>query len=387
MIPLRYSVRNLLVRKVSTGMTVFGIALVVTILNAVLALASGLEATLATAASPRNVVVLRRGATSAEASALVPETASRVKASRGVALGEGGAPVATEAFLTSVMVSARDGGPERLVIARGVDARAVEVHETVSFSVGSAPRPNGGIALGRAIAAELGGLGVGDSLRFGRREWSVVGVFEADGSAFESEVWTDLRDLMTDSKREHVSAVTFRAAEPARVAEIARETNEDPSLSVKALTETAYFAEQGRTSAQTYRSGMIVAVLMAIGAVFAGMNTMYTAVASRVREIATLRALGFGGRSVLASFVLESVAIGAAGGVLGAMLSAGIFLFVWRNVTILGGGLRQVVVTFRPTLPLLLTGLLFAAAIGALGGLFPARTASRLQVAEALRRT
>lgn len=388
MIPLRYNVRNLLVRKVSTGMTVFGIALVVTILDAVLALASGLETTLSSAASPRNVVVMRRGATSAEASALLPETVAKVKAAAGVARGDGGEPIATEAYVTSVLVPVGGGrGGERLVMARGVDARAPLVHESVRFEAGGPPRANGGIAIGDKVAAELGGVAIGSRLPFGRREWEVVGIFSAGGSALESEVWTDLRDLMTDMKRDPVSIVTFRAAEPARVAEIARAVNEDPSLAVKAITETSYYAEQGRAGAETYRSGMVVALLMAVGAIFAGMNTMYTAVAGRVREIATLRALGFSRRAVLASFVAESLAIGAAGGALGAALTVLLFVFVWRSMTLLGGGLRQVVVTFQPTAPLLAAGVLFAMAIGALGGYFPARSAARLEVVQALRRT
>lgn len=387
MIPLRYNVRNLLVRKVSTGMTVFGIALVVTILDAVLALASGLESTLASAASPRNVIVMRRGATSAEASALLPETVAKVKAAAGVELGEGGVPVATEAFVTSVLVPVAGGKGERLVMARGVDARAALVHESVRYETGGPPRANGGIAIGCKAADELGGARIGSTLPFGRRDWVVVGIFSAGGSALESEVWTDLRDLMTDMKRDPVSILTFRASEPARVEAIARAVNDDPSLSVKALTETAYYAEQGRTGAETYRSGMIVAALMAIGAVFAGMNTMYTAVAGRIREIATLRALGFSRRAVLASFVAESLAIGAAGGLLGAAFTVFLFVFVWRSMTLLGGGLRQVVVTFQPTAPVLAAGVLFAMAIGALGGYLPARSAARLEVVHALRRT
>jgi ABC-type lipoprotein release transport system permease subunit len=367
---------------------VFGIALVVTILNAVLSLASGLESTLATAASPRNVIVLRRGSTSAEASALVPETVAKVRASAAVALSPSGEPLATEAFITSVLVPVRGGGSaERLVMARGVDALSAAVHEGVRFDVGGPPRRNGGIAIGRAVAAELGGITVGSRLPFGRRDWEVVGIFSAGGSALESEVWTDLRDLMTDMKRDPVSIVTFRVSEPARVAEIAREMNDDPNLGVKALTEARYYEEQGRTGAQTYRSGMVVALLMAVGALFAGMNTMYTAVAGRVREIATLRALGFSRRSVLESFVVESLSIGALGGILGALMSLSLFAFVWRSITILGGGLRQIVVTFEPTAAILGIGVLFAMAIGALGGYFPARSAARLEVVHALRRT
>ncbi len=369
-----------MVRRVTTLLTVAGIALVVLIFESILGLARGIERAAAATGLSANVKVLRKGASAAESSALRRETCGLIKAVPGIALRPDGSPLAAEELLISVSVPGRGGG-NVLIIVRGIDEEGPDVFSNVRVVRGTPHAPGGGVMIGRALVDQLG-ADVGSVLEFGRRPWTVNGVFEAGGAAYESEIWADLDDMMVDYKRSEVSAVTLRAASPGAAEELARRLTDDPALSVTAKTETKYYEDQSQATAQIRSAGVALALIMAVGAVFAGMNTMYATVAHRTREIGTLRALGYSRASILASFVIESVIIAAAAGLAG---SAGALITNTIGLNMIGVGFRQIVVHFAVSPAIVAQGVVFSVAIGAIGGLLPARQAARLDVIRALR--
>lgn len=239
------------------------------------------------------------------------------------------------------------------------------------------------VVVGRAVASRFQGAGLGETMRFALREWTVVGIFDAGRTAFASEIWGDALEIAEEFDRAEFSSVLMRTTGPAAQAAVIRRIREDQRLHLKPLAEPAYYEEQTRSAAPIKVLGGFIATLMAIGACFAVMNTMYAAVAWRGREIATLQVLGFGRRSILASFFLESLLLAAAGGLLGCALALPIHGIStgtanWRTFS-------EVVFAFRITPDLLLRGFLFALGMGALGGILPARLAARTVIVRSLR--
>jgi putative ABC transport system permease protein len=386
-VPLSYNIRNLLVRRWTSAFTAGGIALVVAATMLLAALVGGLQQILVSAGEPDNLVVLRKGATSDGSSQVPRDAAQAVRSLPGIAAGADGVPLFSPEIVNQPFMHNPDGGREN-VLVRGVEPIALLVHRRVRLVEGRLFRPNLGEVVLGVGAARRYRLGVGSELELGRRRWSVVGIFDAGGTAFDSEIWADVTDVQDDTRREGYSGLRLTLAPGADARALVRRIESDGRFTLEAKPETVYYSEQAETARSLYILVLTLAVVMGIGATFGALNTMYAAVANRTGEIGTLRALGFGRGSILASFLAESMLL-ATGGLVGGVLLA---LLAMLAVNTLLAGVAFSMMTFtvatvllEPTPGGVALGLVFAAAIGFLGGLAPAWRAAHLRVIDALR--
>ena len=374
------NLKNLPSRLGSSAVIVVGIAGVVGVMIAILAMAAGFRATLDRGGEPDRAIVLRGGSDSELSSAISLAEMNVIASMEGVldASGE---------LYTVADVPKRSTGLDANLIVRGVTPKAFEVHRTVrivdgrNFQTGKAE-----LIAGRGAHSEFAGIDVGDTLDVRGSQWQVVGIFKADGSAFESELWLDLAIAQSAFRRgDSVSSMRLRADSPARVAELAERVENDPRLDLKLVGEVEFFASQaGGVAEQIEAFGVAVAAIMAIGALFAALNTMYSAVATRTVEIATLRALGFGNVPVVVSVMIEAMTLALLGGLLGALVSYLAF-DGYTASTLSNVSFSQIAFDFAVTPELVQTGLAWALSLGALGGLFPAVRAAWLPITAALR--
>jgi len=323
MLPIKYNIRSLLVRKVSTLMTMVGMAVTVGVFVSLMALTLSLQRTVVTTGSDRHVLVLRSGAIAESNSAITREQFGVLRYLPGVAADAEGRPLAS-AELCLPLYLPRGGGLGGQVLLRGVEPVAFQVHDQVHLLPGSRMfRPQSSECIvGIGVAKRYANVvGLGRRIKFGLREWEVVGVFEAGGSAFESEIWTDVSDLMADYKRPHFSSVTFKLENPERFQILERVLAEDPRLGLRAQVESQYYEKQAEGMMQVKGLAFMITLLMSVSAVFAVMNTMYAAVAGRTREIAVMRALGFRRSQILGSFMLEAILLALGGGIVGGFLA------------------------------------------------------------------
>jgi putative ABC transport system permease protein len=384
-IPLKYNFRNLLVRRVSTAMTAGGIALVVAVFVIVMALVAGLRATITDSGSPDNLVVLRKGATTETYSSVSIDQFNALKFLPGIRRDTAGATLASPELPVQLLFERIGGGRENIVV-RGVLPVALEVHEKVHIIAGRMFKPSvNEVIVGKGLVGRYRNCTLGSSLRFGRGTWKVVGIFEAGGSSFESEVWADLHDVQADTRRgDYYACVRIKCAPGADKAALISRLADDPRINLDGETEVAYYQEQSAAANQLRTLGLVVAVIMGFGAVFGAMNTMYASVAARVSEIGTLRALGFGPGAVMTSFLIESLILAVGAGVIGVILA----LPINGISTTFGNFLTfsTLAFNFRVTPAIVGQALLFAAAMGAMGGWLPARQAMKMSVVNALRR-
>jgi putative ABC transport system permease protein len=386
-IPLKYNVRNLMVRKVSTAMTVLVICLVVTVFLFVLSLWNGVNRTLSTNASDRNVITMRVGAQSEMQSVIARDSADVIRSLPGIERGAGGQPLVSPELLFLVNVPKIDGGNTNLQV-RGTSPAGMELRPSIKIVEGRMFRPGTNEAVvSKILPTRIAGVKIGDTLKTGSYRWPIVGYFDASGSAYDSEVWTDVADLQAQTKRPIYSIVYVRTADSDSARRYAEAVKGDQRLKFEGKTERKYFEEQMVTGAPIKVLAILVGLFTAIGAAFGAMNTMYAQVSARVREIGTLRAIGFSRRSVLVSFVLEALVLCLAGGVLGTALAFVLFNLVITKPT---GTMNfrtfsEILFNFRITPPLVLGGLAFSLAMGLFGGFFPAARAARLKITTALR--
>jgi len=384
-IPLVYNLRSALRRPVSSAMTALGVAFVVGVFIAMLALAHGFRMALVKTGSPDNVLVLRKGTDSELASGISRNEANIIAALPEIATGPDGQPLVSPEVFVPVSLEAAGGGGDRLVVARGVTAQAFAVRRTIRIVEGRRFAPGQDeVIIGTAIAPRLAHSAVGDSIRFGGRAWLVAGHFSAGGSVFESEVWGENEQLMPVLRGEFFQVVAFRLKSPGLFPEVRAALDQDPRLQVDAHRESEFYAAQS-AALQTILSFLAVFItsIMAIGAIFGALNTMYAAVASRTGEIGVLLTLGFKPRSVMASFLAESVAIALVGGLVGCLVAIPINGVVTSTTN--WSSFSMLAFHFLVTPGILAAGLLFAAVMGLVGGYFPARRASRMPVVQALR--
>src|SRR5580704_5260542 len=306
-IPLKYNFRSLLVRRVSTLMTGGGIALVVAVFVVVMAMVAGLASSITEAGSPDNLIVLRKGATTETYSNITLDQFDTLKFLPGVKHDADGQPYASPELPVQVLMESEQGGRDNIVI-RGVLPVAQKLHDKLHLIAGRMFNPSvREVIVGKGLHGRYKNCSVGSTLHFGRGDWKVVGMFDADGSSFESEVWADIHDVQADSQRGAYYAIArLKLAPGADDHALITRIADDPRINLQAEPETQYYKEQSVVANQLRVLGMIVAVIMGVGAIFAAMNTMYASVSSRTSEIGTLRALGFTPRAVLGSFLLES---------------------------------------------------------------------------------
>lgn len=384
---LAYSLRNLRVRKLTTALTAGGMALVVFVYTAVLMLDSGLKQTLVATGGASNVILVRRSA-EVEIQSLVDRTQARIIESQPeVLLGASGAPLVSKEVVVLVSLPKSGGDQASNVVVRGVGAAALAVRPQVRITAGRMFRPGSTeIVVGSGLAGRFAGLEIGSSIRFAQRDWQVVGIFEAGGSGFDSELWGDSDQLMQSFRRDSYSSVVVQLADHRDFDALKKRLEADPRLTVDAERERVFYEQQSRIMSDFIRIiGITLSAMFSLGAVFGATITMYAAVASRTREIGTLRALGFRRAGILAAFLSEAMLLGFVGWTFGVSLAS--LMLLVKISTMNWSSLSELAFRFVLTPGILLQSLVFALAMGFLGGFLPAMRAARLKIVDALRGT
>ena len=366
--------------------TVIGIAGVVTVLVGVLSISAGFRQAMAASGSPDTAMVLRSGADSEMVSGFGRDETRVIGDSPGVARSAEG-PLASAELFVIIDVPKRSTGTDANVPLRGVEPAAFKVHDNVKIISGRMFEwGKNEVIVGSGAAQEFVGLDVGSAVKVGRAEWPVVGIFSAKGGVAESEIWTAATALQEAYHRgDSFQSVQAKLLSAGAFPQFRDSLTSNPQLSVKVERQSDYYVERSETMTRLITTlGFLIAFLMAIGAVFGALNTMYSAVSTRTREIGTLRALGFGSGAVVIALMLESLALALIGGLLGGVL-AYVAFNGFHTSTMNFQSFSQVAFAFRVTPQLLLRGITWAAIIGLIGGLFPAIRAARLPIASALR--
>jgi putative ABC transport system permease protein len=384
-IPISYNIRNLKLRKGLTIMTALGIALTVTTVVFLMALLAGLKQAFVTSGDPLNVLVLRKGSTAELSGGFDANLFPTLKNLPGIAKDKNGEPMASGEWVVVIVLPRRDGTGEVNVTVRGMMPDGLELRPKVKLVEGRWFTPGQReVVVSESIHKRFSHANVGDTLAFGKGPWQVVGVFDAGGSAYDSEIWGDVNQMATDFDRQGgFSSAYLRAADPVSAQALKNRVGDDQRLKLEGLLETEYYAKQTSSGAPIRIIGWIVAVIMAIGSSFAAMNTMYAAVAYRGREIATLRVIGFSKPSILTSFVLESLLLSLLGALVGIVLMLpfnGMTTGTSNAVTF-----SEIVFSLRMTLPVVVTAVGFALIMGLFGGIAPAWHAARRDIIAALR--
>ncbi len=384
-IPIRYNIRNLRLRKGATVMTALGIALTVTTAIFIMALLAGLNAAFSTTGDPRNVLVLRKGSTSELAAGGVQRDAVQVlKDMPGIARNSKGDALVSGEDILVIVLPRRDGTGEVNVTVRFLTPLGIEMRPKVKLIAGRWFTPGQReVVVSDAINRRFAQANIGDNVWIGSGTWKVVGIFDAGGTAHESEIWGDINQLANDFERTVYSSLLVRADDPETARSLKDRVNDDQRLKLSGMVEPEYYASQTRSGAPIEFVGTIVAIIMAIGSCFAAMNTMYAAVAYRAREIATLRILGYSRPSILTSFVFESLLLSTLGAFVGIALMLpfnGMTTGTSNAVTF-----SEVVFSLRMTPGVIGIAIVFAIVMGLFGGMAPAWHASRQNMVLALR--
>lgn len=369
----------------ASSVIVIGIAGVVAVLISVLAMGAGFRHTLADSGRSDRVIVLRGGSDAELNSNLTRSDVDTISNAPGLAKDSGGKALLSSELVTVVNVPKTDTGTDSNVTLRGVGLKLGEVRPELEIVDGRMFRPAvRELIAGAGAAKQFRGLVVGSVLHLRNAEWMVTGIFTSNGDVHESELLADVDTVGSSIERNGYSSAVGLLSDAAQFTAFKDALTTDPQLKVDVQREPDYYAAQSRQLTKTINIvGNTVAVIMAIGAMFGALNTMYSAVAARALEIATLRAIGFGAWSVLLSVMIEALLLSLLGGIIGAALAW--LFFNGHSVSTLGGAFAQVVFKLTVTQALIITGIAWACMIGLLGGLFPALRAARLPVAEALR--
>jgi len=385
-IPLRYNLRSLIVRRVSTAMTVGGIALVTAVFVLVMAMVAGLAAAIQDSGSPDNLIAMRKSATTEAESFVSSDQFDALKFLPPIRRDGKGNPLVSPELTVQTLLD-RIGGAQENIIFRGVEPIALPVHTTVHIIKGRMFNPSlNEVIVGQALEGRYSGTTLGSTLRFGRGTWTVVGIFAAEGSSFESEIWGELHRVQQSSQRgSYFSSVRMKLMDGTNTKALIKRLADDPRINLQGMTEPEYYLDQSRVADQLRTLVLVMAVIMAAGAIFGAMNTMYAAVSSRTQEIGTLRALGFRPGAVMASFLFEAVMLALAAGAIGVLLATPINGFSSRFGNFVT--FSTLAFSFRITLTIVIEALTFAATMGLLGGWLPARQAMRMSVVVALRRS
>ncbi|RNC70997.1 MAG: ABC transporter permease [Desulfuromonadales bacterium] len=383
-IPYSYSFRNLWTRRLTTVLTASGMALVVFVFAATLMLAEGLRKTLVDTGSYDNVVVIRKSAQTEVQSGVDRSQATIVETQPEVAVA-GGKLLAAKELVVLISLPKRVTGKPSNVVIRGVGEASLLLRPQVRLIEGRMPRPGSAeIIAGRSIAKRFQGGGIGETVRFAARDWTVVGIFDAGNSGFSSELWGDVDQLMQAFRRPVYSSVIFKLRDPSEFPRLKERLQGDPRLTLEAKREVTFYADQSEAMAKFLRIlGVTLTIIFSLGAVIGAMITMYAAVANRVTEIGTLRALGFQKGSILGAFIMEALFLGLLGGVVGLFFAS--FMQLITISTMNWQTFSELAFTFTLTAGIVGKSLLFSLVMGFVGGLLPAFRAARMNIVDALR--
>ncbi|OGT99614.1 MAG: multidrug ABC transporter permease [Geobacteraceae bacterium GWC2_48_7] len=384
-IPLSYSLRNLLTRRMTTVLTASGMALVVFVFAATLMLTDGLKKTLVATGSPDNVIVIRKGSQSEVQSGVERIQANILESQPEVATGSDGRQLLAKELVVLINLPKRGSNKPANVVIRGVSATSLALRPQVRLVEGRMPQPGSAeIMAGSSIARRFQGAGIGEHLRFGMREWTVVGIFDAGTTGFNSEIWGDVDQLMQSFRRPVYSSILFRLADGSGFEKLKERIENDPRLTLEVKREVRYYQDQSEAMSKFLRIlGMTLTVIFSLGAIIGAMITMYASVANRVAEIGTLRALGFQRTSILAAFLSEALLLGLIGGLVGVFFAS--FMQLVTISTMNWQTFSELAFSFRLTISTVLESLAFSLIMGLAGGLVPALRAGRMSIVDALR--
>ncbi len=384
-VPIAYSFRNLRTRSLTTTLTAGGMALVVFVFTATLMLVEGLRQTLVSTGLAANALVIRKGSGTEVQSGLERNQALTIAGRPEIATGDRGQILAARECVVLIALRKRSTGKLSNVVIRGIGEASLALRPQVRVVVGRAPRPGSNeIMVGQSVADGFLNAGLGDRLRFGKREWDIVGIFDAGKTGFSSEIWGDSTQLMPAFGRNAYSLVLARMIDARAYEAFKRDVEADPRLQAEVWTETGYYEKQSEMMAKFLGIlGISLTTVFSLGAMIGAMITMYSAVATRVSEIGTLRALGFGRASILVAFLAESLLLGLSGGLAGVGL-AWLLRFVSFSTTNFQT-FAELSFSFALTPGITLASLGFALSMGVVGGFLPAVRAARLNIVEALR--
>lgn len=384
-VPFNYIWRNLLTRRLTTALTAGGMGLVVFVFATVLMLEAGLKSTLVETGREDNVVVIRAGSETEVQSAIDTAQAGVLETLPDIARGEGGQPMLSKECLVLIsLIKKSTGGPSNITI-RGTREMGVALRPQVKLTAGRMFRPGSNeIIVGASLARDFEGVALGQTLRFARRDWLVVGQFEAGKTAFNSEIWGDAEQMMQSFRRTIYSSMVFRLARGDGFEALITRIKADRRLNVDAKRETQFYADQSKMLAGFIKIlGMVLSVIFSIGAVIGAMITMYAAVASRTAEIGTLRAIGFSRGNILIAFLAESMLLALLGGIVGLacaslMQTVSVSTMNWQTFS-------ELAFSFKLTGDIIVSSLIFSLFMGLLGGVLPAWRAARLNIVTAVR--
>ena len=382
---LSYNFRNLWTRRLTTLLTVSGMALVVFVFASILMLAEGLRKTLVETGSYDNVVSLRKGSNSEVVSGVGRQSASILETLPEIALGPKGQRLVAKEVVVLIALTKKGSNSPSNVILRGIEENSILLRPTVRLVEGRLPRvglPE--IIIGRSIARRFKGAEINETIRFGMSDWRIVGIFDAGNSGFSSEIWGDADQFMQAFRRPAYSSVIFKLRDSSEFQNIKLRIESDPRMTLEAKRETKYYAEQSEIMAKFLRIlGISLTIIFSLGAIIGAMITMYSAVANRTTEIGTLRALGFQRRNILTAFLVESLLLGFLGGLAGLFFAS--FLQFFTVSTMNFQSFAELAFSFTLTFEIFYKGMVFSLAMGLVGGLLPAVRASRMVIVEALR--
>ena len=384
-ISLSYNFRNLWTRRLTTLLTVSGMALVVFVFASILMLAEGLRKTLVETGSYDNVVILRKGSNSEVVSGVGRQPASILETLPEIAIGSKGQRLLAKEVVVLIALAKKGNDSPSNVILRGVEENSILLRPTVRLVEGRLPRMGSPeVMIGSSIARRFKGVEINETIRFGMSDWRIVGTFDAGNSGFSSEIWGDVDQFIQAFRRPAYSSVIFKLRDSSEFQNVKSRIESDPRLTLEAKRETKYYAEQSEIMAKFLRVlGISLTIIFSLGAVIGAMITMYSAVANRTTEIGTLRALGFQRRNILTAFLVESLLLGFLGGLAGLFFAS--FLQFFTVSTMNFQSFAELAFSFTLTFEIFYKGMVFSLVMGFVGGLLPAVRASRMVIVEALR--
>ena len=383
-IPLSYSFRNLLTRRLTTTLTASGMALVVFVFATILMLAEGLRKTLVDTGSYDNVIVIRRASTTEVQSGIDRHQASIAETQPEIAIGQNGRRLAAKEMVVIINLPKRRSEKPSNVTIRGINEQSLLLRPQVELIEGRMPKAGSSeVITGENITRRFRGCGIGEKLQFGMRDWTVVGAFRAGSTGFNSEIWGDVDQLMQSFRRPVYSSVTFKLRDASDFEALKERIESDPRLTLEVRREIQYYADQSEMMTKFLRIlGMSLTIIFSIGAMIGATITMYAAVANRTSEIGTLRALGFQRRNILFAFLVESMLMSIIGGFIGLFFAS--FMQFLTISTVNWQTFSELAFSFTLTGGIVYQSLIFSIIMGFLGGVFPAFRASKMNIVDAL---
>jgi len=377
-IPLKYNIRSLLNRRVSTSLIILGISLVIMIFVSMMALAQSMRRAIVQTGCEDNVIIKNKSTSSVELGLLPEDVFNIIKYLPGIKKNNQGIPLVSPELYNRKFI--KFGEDEKVIWLRirGITPLAFEVYPQVKIIAGRKPQ-RGEVIIGKELPVKFGKeFLLGDKVQFGRQEHSIAGIFESGGTTYEGEIWMDKEDMKIDFDMQDISLITVKLKSPSLKDSFIKEVNHSLRLpTAGAMSEIEYYASLAETSTFVLVMGIIIAVLMSLGAIFGGTNIMYMTIAARTREIGTLRALGYEPFHILTSLIIESLIIAILGGIIGSLLSIGVNGYSLD--------LFEIAFSIKITPVVILAGFIVSLFIGFLGGLLPGISAARMNIVESLR--